>query len=362
VSHLLETKALASDTNTLVIPVVVHVLWNSAAENISDAQIYSQIDVLNEDFRRQNADTTNTPAMFSPLGADCNIEFCLAKRTPDTLNTTGIERKYTTVAAFPMDNTMKSDFTGGLDAWDADHYLNLWVCNMAGNILGYAQYPGGEDSTDGIVIHYRNFGRIGNLDPHYNEGRTATHEIGHWLDLYHIWGDDFGSCDGSDEVDDTPNARDANYYCPTHPRITVCNSTGEMFMNYMDYSDDDCLNIYTQGQKERMWAAINTARPLLKYSKGCNPVIGITENNRPSPLQVYPNPGKGLFNILTVSLTESLQIDIVDIMGAVVYHDQVESGEGDTKQIDLSGKPAGIYFLHARGKLLSYYARLVLVP
>ncbi|MCX6271750.1 MAG: zinc metalloprotease [Bacteroidetes bacterium] len=224
-----------SPKEVITIPVVVHVVWNTAEQNIPDEQVWSQFFVLNEDFRRLNPDTIHTPAMFKPVAADCGIEFCMARRTPDSLPASGIVRVHTDTVQFPMDNTVKSAYAGGSKAWDAKRYLNIWVCHMAGNILGYAQMPGGPDSTDGVVIDYRVFGKVGTLNPHYNLGRTTTHEIGHWLDLYHIWGDDGGSCDGTDYVDDTPNAADANYYCPSQPHLSACNDTGEMFMNYMDY-------------------------------------------------------------------------------------------------------------------------------
>lgn len=349
------------DTSEITIPVVVHVLWNTAAQNISYTQIHSQIDVLNEDFRRHNADSINTPVMFKSVAADCSIEFCLAKRTPDSVSTNGIERQFTTVTAFPMDNTMKSSMTGGLDAWDPNKYLNLWVCNMAGNVLGYAQYPGGTDSTDGVVIHYYNFGRVGDLDPHYYKGRTATHEVGHWLDLYHIWGDDFGSCDGTDYVDDTPNAKDANYYCPMQPKITTCNGTGEMFQNYMDYTDDVCMNIYTQGQKARMLAAITLARPTILISNGCSPVIGIAENEWLQEIHIYPNPGNGIFKInARMKHPQSIHIRITDILGNIVFQQSFNAEHSTEMLFDLTEKANGLYFLQMMSPLGSHSEKILL--
>jgi len=361
IEQILLQKNTALDSSSITIPVVVHVVYHTEAENISDAQIYSQIDVLNEDFRRMNADSVNTPSMFKSLAADCSIEFCLAKRNMDTVTSTGIERYQTSVLAFPMDNSMKSSMTGGLDAWDPDKYLNLWVCNMAGNVLGYAQYPGGTDSTDGVVIHYYNFGRIGDLDPHYNLGRTATHEIGHWLDLYHIWGDDFGSCDGTDYVDDTPNAKDANYYCPNHPRLTICNSTGEMFMNYMDYSDDDCLNTYTHGQRDRMWAAIFAGRPGLLTSDGCSPIIGIEENEWLQEVRIFPNPGKGIFNIQArLKHPMAVHLRVTDILGNIVLQQEFTAEQSAEMSLNLTGNPNGLYFLQMISAAGSHSEKILL--
>ena len=253
----------------ITIPVVVHVIYNTAAQNISDAQIQSQIDVLNEDFRKLNADASLTPSIFSALATDCQIQFCLAQRDPNGNATTGIVRKSTTTTAFTTNDNMKRTANGGDDAWNTTQYLNLWSCNMSGGILGYAQFPGGTASTDGVVILYSAFGRTGTVSAPYNKGRTATHEVGHWLNLRHIWGD--ATC-GSDLVNDTPTHNTSNYGCPTYPHLSTCTGTPtEMTMNYMDYTDDACMYMFTAGQSARMTAAINTSRTGLLTSLGCTP-------------------------------------------------------------------------------------------
>ena len=267
-------------TNAVVnIPVVVHVLYNTTAQNISDAQIKSQIDVLNEDFRKLNADKTNVPSTFSSLAADAEVTFCLASKNPAGAATTGIVRKSTTATSFVDDNKVKSSATGGDDAWNSSQYLNLWVCNLGNGLLGYAQFPGGSASTDGVVILYSAFGRTGNVSAPYNKGRTATHEVGHWLNLRHIWGD--ASC-GSDLVNDTPTQQTSNYGCPTYPHKTCSNTTsGDMFMNYMDYVDDGCMNMFSAGQKTRMQAlfAAGGARASLLSSSACG---GTTSTTTPT--------------------------------------------------------------------------------
>lgn len=254
------------------IPVVVHVVYNTTAENISDAQVLSQIDVLNKDFGRTNTDASSTPAVWQSIAANTEIRFCLATVDPNGNPTTGITRTYTTVTAFSTNDNMKRTSTGGRDAWNTSQYLNIWVCDLGSGYLGYAQFPGGPASTDGVVIDYQAFGTTGSAAYPFNLGRTATHEVGHWLNLYHIWGDDGNSCSGSDGVSDTPNQADENYYCPTFPTISCSNGpNGDMFMNYMDYTDDRCMNLFTLGQKARMQALFATggARSSLLASNGC---------------------------------------------------------------------------------------------
>ncbi|HEY9695670.1 MAG TPA: zinc metalloprotease [Trichocoleus sp.] len=244
------------------IPVVVHVVYNSSnpEQNISDEQIKSQIDVLNRDFRLRNSDIDSVPAPFRPKAADARVEFVLASQDPSGNATNGITRTATTVTAFESDDRVKSAATGGADAWASDRYLNLWVCALNG-LLGYAQFPGGPAATDGVVINYQAFGTVGTATAPYNLGRTATHEIGHWLNLRHIWGDDGNGCNGSDFVRDTPNQAGPNYGKPNFPRVTCNNApNGDMFMNYMDYTDDAAMIMFTAGQVRRMQAALDTAR------------------------------------------------------------------------------------------------------
>lgn len=264
----------ASGTRAVVtLPVVVHVVYNNATENISDAQILSQIDVLNDDFRRNNADAVFTPAGFLGVAADTEIEFCLATVDPSGNPTTGITRTSTTKTSFSTDDKVKQTSQGGKDAWDRDSYLNLWVCDLGGGLLGYAQFPGGAASTDGVVCDYQYFGTIGTATAPFDLGRTATHEVGHWLNLRHIWGDDGTSCAGSDLVADTPNQADETYGCPSTTRISCSNGpNGDMYQNYMDYTHDACMNIFTSGQKSRMQALFSPggARASIATSTACS--------------------------------------------------------------------------------------------
>ncbi len=246
----------------VTIPVVVHVIYNTASENISDAQVLSQIDVLNKDFRRLNVDADNT----WPQAADSEIAFCMASVDPNGNPTNGITRTSTGVTAFGTNDQMKFNSSGGKDAWPAGNYLNIWVCDISGGILGYAQFPGGAASTDGVVIDYQYYGTIGTATAPFNLGRTATHEVGHWLNLRHIWGD--GPCNVDDGVADTPTSDAANYGCPIGH---ISCSTVDMVQNYMDYTDDACMNLFTSGQKTRMRALFEPGgfRASLLNSNGC---------------------------------------------------------------------------------------------
>lgn len=283
-------KANPTGTRTQVtIPVVFHVVYNTTAENISDAKVLSQLDVLNEDYRRLNPDVNETPAVFAGVAADCEINFCLAARDPSGNATTGITRTSTTKTSFSSNNNVKFTAQGGHDIWDRSKYLNIWVCDLGSGLLGYAQFPGGPANTDGVVIDYAYTGNIGATPP-YQYGRSATHEVGHWLNLYHIWGDDGTGCNGSDQVSDTPNQADETYGCPLPTiRISCTNGpNGDMYSNYMDYTDDGCMNLFTTGQKSRMQALFGTggSRVSLLTSDGCVPPGGGGTCNVPAGLNV----------------------------------------------------------------------------
>lgn len=225
--------------STIIIPVVVHVLYNKPEENISAAQIQSQIDVLNEDFNLRNADRTQVPGIFSGVLANVGVQFVLDQ----------VVRKATSKKSWPANDNMKFNQQGGSNSVDPEHKLNIWVCNLQ-KYLGYAYYPGITPELDGVVCLYSAFGRIGTLMAPYNKGRTATHEVGHYLNLRHIWGD--ATC-GTDLVDDTPLHNTANFGCPTYPHLSTCAGTPvEMTMNYMDYTDDFCMFMFSNGQKSRM--------------------------------------------------------------------------------------------------------------
>lgn len=229
------------------IPVVVNVLYRTTAQNISLTQIQSQITVLNNDFQALNSDYNNTPSIFQSVrSGNMGIRFVL-----DT-----VIRKSTTKTSWSTNDDMKKSTRGGINPTSPTLKLNMWVCNLSNGILGYAQFPGGSSSTDGVVIDDNAFGTTGTVSYPYNKGRTATHEVGHWMNLRHIWGD--ATC-GSDLVNDTPLHNTANYGCPTYPHKSTCTGTPtEMTMNYMDYTDDACMYMFTLGQKSRVLACFAT--------------------------------------------------------------------------------------------------------
>jgi hypothetical protein len=269
-------------TGVTVIPVVVHVVFNTATQNISDAQINSQISILNQDYRKTNADVSSTPAVFQPLCGDARIEFHLASADPNGNPASGITRTHTNKTSFADDDQMKSAATGGHDAWPTDRYLNIWtvprLTSPQGDLLGYAQFPGGPAATDGVVILHSAFGNTGTAAAPFNLGRSATHEIGHWLNLRHIWGDDGGGCNGDDFVADTPNCADHNFGKPAFPHVTCSNGpNGDLFMNYMDYTDDDSMFMFTNGQIIRMQACLDTDRSTIGNTKPA-PTVSIADH------------------------------------------------------------------------------------
>lgn len=230
---------------SITIPVVVNIIEQFSGQ-VSQAQIDSQIRILNEDFQNNNNNTVNVPSEFAGLVADMDITFTLA----------GVNRIVNTRASWGTNDAMKDPGQGGIAPTNPDSNLNLWVCEIGGGILGYAQFPGGNNSTDGVVIGTDFFGetQAGGI---YGKGRTATHEVGHWLNLRHIWGD--GRCNRDDFVADTPTSDGPNYNCPSYPTVR-CRSN-DMTMNYMDYVQDDCMYMFSLGQSDRMRALFASGGP-----------------------------------------------------------------------------------------------------
>jgi hypothetical protein len=240
----------SSEANVITIPVVVHVL-HSASSNISDGQIVSQINALNTNFNGENADIEKVPAVFRKVAGVSNIRFVLAKVDPNGKATSGITRTKSAREMWSNDDKVKNPAFGGVAPWDARSYLNIWVCNLIPGLLGYASAPGSPADKDGVVIKMSNFGASGAGS--FGLGRTAVHEVGHWLNLKHLWGDK--EC-GSDEVDDTPQQKTYNQGAPSFPRIgtgcSAANPYGDMFMNFMDFTNDASMMMFTQGQVKRM--------------------------------------------------------------------------------------------------------------
>jgi len=361
---LKRTDSVASYT----IPIVFHVLWNSAtpAEKISLAQLKRQIEVLNRDYNRINADTIDTPGPFKPAATSFNISFCLAQTDPNGKPTTGVVYKQTSTTSFSYsNNAAKLPYLGGDTIWDPNKYLNIWICNLSGGLLGYSEFPTKPlDNTFGSVIFYEAVGDSGYLPlPAYNLGRTITHEIGHLLDLHHPWGDDGGLCPGSGGTDDgcadtPPEGNNLNdgygqgwgptFGCPPFPYTDNCSTTspGIMFENYMEYSNDSCMNLFTKDQYTIASAALSGPLAILVTSTACTAPSSIQEYIFNASVNVYPNPSPGKFNV-AVSLSDPshLNIEVISVLGQTIQTLNSDNANGKTYSLDLSAQPEGLYFV-----------------
>ena len=372
----------------ITIPVVVHVIHKGepvgTGTNISDAQIQSQIDVLNQDFRRLNSDILFSPAPFRGSSADPLIQFCLAQQKPDGSSTNGIMRylepsQQTYINdGFPPElqclNRVAMEYIKTQTIWDSSKYLNIWTsdllkqlppvlngqtnnqtgnnqgCNFESTLLGYAQFPGLAPETDGVWVTSTSFGTTGNLTPQYNLGKTAVHEVGHWLNLKHIWGDDttaptpLPECSLDDDVLDTPLQSTNSTGCNSFPFTDACSQLfpGIMYMNHMDYSVDNCRSIFTYGQSARMDSALFNQRAGLLTSNGCQPsTLGLNNNSIENSIRAYPNPFK---NQLTIEANEPIQkVEIFNLLGQKVKNIEIDSPTEKTINIELPELSQGNY-------------------
>jgi hypothetical protein len=380
------------------IPVIFHIVHNGESigtgRNISYAQIISQITTLNQDYRKTNTDFSSwaTQTNFVNAAADCEINFCLANVDTNgiTLAEQGIDRidrnargwNGPSYLGYPepggyIDNTIKVG-----SSWNPTKYLNIWVIDMNDGVLGYAQFPvipagtnpitdmvgnGGADNTDGVVLDYRATGSIGTAAVPYEKGRTATHEIGHWLGLWHINGDLY--C-GNDYCNDTPTQSSLSSTCPTASGAVVnsgCTSVspnppGRMYQNYMDYSDDKCLVMFSADQKARIQAVMANCinRLSLNNSTVCTDV-GIKENLANIEMNIYPNPTNGelIIDIATLDI-QDFTISVVNTLGQTIKEVKRSQSNGGKIKIDLSDKNTGIYFVIVKSKYGSKVKRIVL--
>jgi len=345
-----DTSSTTKEPELIRIPVVVHVIYHSSSENISDAQIQSQIDVLNQDYQRLNADTVKTPSFFRASAANCGFQFGLAKIDPHGYATTGIIRKSTTILSFNINDDIKSSATGGDDAWDCDNYLNIWVGSLSTGILGYSSVPGGPKENDGVVIQYTAFGTVGTAAAPFNRGRTTTHEIGHWLNLIHTWGD--ADC-GDDKVADTPPQEAPTRGCPGTAKISCTNGpNGDMYMNFMDFTDDACMNLFTNGQKERMHSLFAPGGP--RFPLLSSAAIGSLSQSSPLEarqdqddndlrIHIYPNPASDIVYLqISNGLSAISTVELYNEMGQRVMTVRLNQ---HLQQINVSSLKAGIYYI-----------------
>lgn len=371
------------DDEVYQIPVVFHIVHNTPDQNLADSVVHSQIDVLNEDYRRQNANAVETREEFLPVAADVGIEFVLAQYDPQGNPTNGIVHVETDREGFEMDlfsedNTLdevKFSATGGSDAWDTQSYLNIWVCNISAGFLGQVfglayppanvpNWPEGvaapTEGAEGVIIHYTTLGR--NNPSHMlddvagnDQGRTLVHEIGHYLGLRHIWGDAlpfFGEgCAEDDGFADTPNCEAADNFQCNHEANTCVDEPEDymdMVENYMDYSPDACMNLFTQEQADMMRFVLTEFRPGLLNSNA----VGIYESVLDDQIDVFPNPAK---EHITVRFTEQIdRVELYDLTGRIVA--EYTSVNTDQLEIPVQQYKRGTYILkvHALGKVGVY--------
>jgi hypothetical protein len=348
---------------TIVIPVVVHVIYNNSYENISEEQIKSQLDAINADFNRSNTDFSRVPSVFAKLSGNANIKFELAKTDPNGRATNGIIRKKSSRMMWSDDDKIKSASYGGDAPWDAKSYLNIWVCNTVPGLTGYATVPGSDASKDGVVVRYDAFGTVGKVSVPFHKGRTLTHEVGHWLGLQHLWGNK--QC-GDDGIQDTPKQRSGNSGDPVFPKLTACNGTpdGEMFMNFMDFTNDASMGMFTEGQKNVMRAqfGLNGQRNSFLQSKGLTSAWNNTQapiNETAAPqVSIYPNPvvsGNISISLNGVNNTGK-HFAIVAANGQIIktgYFNQAKV------EVNVSALPAGIYQVRLTDVGANLFAKFV---
>lgn len=357
------TARINHPPDIIKIPVVFHVLYHTPGQNIPASTIDLLIAALNRDFNKRNADTANIPAVFKPIAANMGFEFKLATMDPKGVSTSGILRKYTPITYWVSDDKMKFNTSYGSDAWDSKSYLNIWLCDMK-DVLGYGTLPGMDPKKDGIVISFQDLVLSAHSTTHaINDFRTIVHEAGHWLNLYHIWGE--GYC-GDDRVDDTPKQSTYTPGCPNGTRLSCGNNeTGDMYMNYMDFTNDVCMNMFTSDQRKRTRALFEEggARNSLLRSKGLS-ISTVQETPLPDfypqwlRVQVYPNPAASVLNLYFEydERWRGREMQVLDMSGKIVIRKIINS---KIQQIDVSRLNAGIYFIRAEKEEEKLHAKFV---
>ncbi|UQB68304.1 M43 family zinc metalloprotease [Epilithonimonas zeae] len=336
----------------ITIPVVVHVIYKNNTQNVSDAQIASQLKVLNDDFRKLNADfSTVVPSYFQGNASDMELAFCLATKDPNGNTTTGIERK-SVASGFDFDT--KYYTTSGLKAWDTTKYLNIWVGPFTDtDLLGWAYLPDAAGQAyDGLCIGYYCFGTNGTAAAPYNKGRTATHEIGHYFGLEHPWGEEdygdspdksvCGTTGWSDFCNDTPATYYPHFSKPSNVNIYTCVSTpnGAMFMNYMDYVQDNQMAFFTNDQKTIAQNTMAGPRASLLNSNACS-LLAVDDVEKSNSINVFPNPAVNYISIAS-PLVKINEVEIFSNDGRLVKRANIKN---ETDKIDVKSLPVGTYYV-----------------
>lgn len=339
--EFLEKNGIPDFRESIEIPVVVHILWRTPEQSVSDIQVYSQIEALNRDFSGQNVELQRVPSEFRKHIAKLQIQFCLVSFDPQGRETTGITRTRTEIKNIGGTQLVFYSDKGGKDAWDTNKYLNIWVCELKDGISGFGSLPNTvPQEMDGVIVNYKNFGTAGTAthEVPYNLGRTLTHEVGHYLNLLHPWGLKKGDCDEDDLVKDTPIQSNTYKGCPSYP-VSSCGEN-EMTMNFMNEVDDDCMAFFTVGQKERMIASLILFRNGLLENWVCN----YDRYYMAEELLVFPNPAKEWINlIINESSSASGSLEIYDVQGRKLITEEVLFNT--IFPVDIRSLVPGLYFL-----------------
>lgn len=362
-NQVAKSSSRSANDTVYTIRVVFHVVYTTAAENIPDSFIHSQIEVLNEDYRRKNTDTNLTRTIFKPVATDTKIQFELATEDPDGNPTTGITRTVGNpgfLGYTPFTDNVKSNVEGK-DPWPTDRYLNIWVCNIFNGfgILGYAFPPSvapnwpansaTDSSKQGVVLHYPVVGRNNTapIDPTVTKGRSAVHEIGHYLGLRHIWGD--GGCSEDDGFTDTPSDTAASQQTCDYNENSCVDAPvdfPDQIENFMDYSDDRCLNMFSKQQSDLMRQMLATARPGIISGRSVEAPLSINEDKMLSEnITVYPSPASQTLTIVHSQQNEFTYV-LFDLTGKKMLTG--ESTPHATTKVDLSNVTKGLYFIEIK--------------
>lgn len=369
------------ESSQVIIPIVFHVLHSNEEQRVPEALLVAQIEALNRDFANEaqkDNHPTNTAENFLSRSANTDIQFCLAAESPNRKISTGINYVQASNRVWNTGNEMKSGKEGGTDPWKTSDYLNIWICDLGGRVGGFSQWPDGPKQTDGIVIDYRFIGPNRDGIAPYSEGRTLTHLVGSYLGLLELWSQR-GKCQ-DDKVDDTPIHNSPNFRCPGYKHKSTCRGNPiEMTMNFMDYTDDACMYMFTEGQKWRMQAVLAKGGPRYELTKGkvqCDPKLDLL-SNLPSKsddlddqkflstpqFKVYPNPSKTDEAFLEISSPEQLtsRIRIFNQIGKLMNDFEwfLEPGQ-QTQRLNLSNWPSGVYLIQITIGQELYSEKLIL--
>lgn len=350
--ELLQNSYFTESRQKIVIPVVVHVVWNNPDQNISDLQIYDQIESLNSAFNQRNRNLHAVSDPFRELISNVGIEFCLAQRDPEGNLTSGITRTNTNIQEIGNERIdfikRAIHFTdyGGKNLWDTQKYLNIWVCEIGGGILGNATFPNGAPypEAEGIIIDYRYFGSIGSAAENfpYNGGKTLVHEVGHYFNLFHPWGPGSGSCEVDDFIEDTPLQSGPYFECDD-PNPITCDSR-DIVTNFMDYAEDICLAMFTFGQKNRMLASINLHRSALIESDACIPPNNHKPEGGIEDFKIYYSQNANRIEVFADQMGEyDLELRLFDMTGRLVQKESVLFSQSTF--LNSQNIPSGMYII-----------------